>query len=224
MYKDIETDTFQITWIILNAVKSLQSGVDKLALFLKGSKSKLVIPIESKQLFGGLMWHDIPTIKGFVRQLIEMELIRKKTMQGYIYAYPILELTEAGNKVLNEKIKIELQIIKEQKPITVGESEMKTFELFSEGKNIEEIAKERNLAVSTIYTHLSHLIANNFLSSADVVSEEKIKQIEEAYKKFKYEPKLKELKEKLPENISYEEIKCVVAEITKKTGHLEVLK
>ena len=48
-------DTSQIVWIILNAVKNLQSGVDKLALFLKGSKSKLVVPIESKQLFGGLM-------------------------------------------------------------------------------------------------------------------------------------------------------------------------
>ncbi len=62
-------DTSQITWIVLNAVRNLQTGVDKLALFLKGSKSKLVIPIESKQLFGGLMWHDIPTIKGFINQL-----------------------------------------------------------------------------------------------------------------------------------------------------------
>ena len=60
-------ETFQITRIILNAVSNLQTGVDKLALFLKGSKSKLVIPIESKQLFGGLMWHDIPTIKGFIK-------------------------------------------------------------------------------------------------------------------------------------------------------------
>ena len=40
-------DTYQIVWIILNAVKNLQCGVDKLALFLKGSKSKLVVPIES---------------------------------------------------------------------------------------------------------------------------------------------------------------------------------
>ena len=67
--------------------------------------------------------------------------------------------------------------ITEQKPVKVGESEMATFELFSGGKNIEEIAKERNLAVSTIYAHLYHLIANDYLSSTDVVSEEKIKQI-----------------------------------------------
>ena len=208
-------DASQITWIILNAVKNMQLGADKLALFLKGSKSKLVVPIESQQLYGGLMWHDIPTIKGFIKQLIEMELIRRKTVYGYVYNYPILELTEAGKKVLNEKIKIELQIIKEQKPITVGESEEKTFELFSEGKTIEEIAKERNLAVSTINTHFYKLISNNFLSSSDVVPDEKIKQISEVYKQFKNEPRLKELKEKLPESISYEEIRCVVADMNK---------
>ena len=210
MIKDKE-GTSQVTWIILNAVNNMQSGVDKLALFLKGSKSKLVVPIESKQLFGGLMWHDIPTIKGFIKQLIGMELIRRKTVHCFVYAYPILELTEAGKKVLDEKINIELQIIKEQKPITVGESEEKTFELFSEGKTIEEIAKERSLAISTIYTHFYKLISNNFLSSSDVVPDEVIKHVADVYKKFKTEPKLKELKEKMPENISYEELRCVLA-------------
>lgn len=211
-------ETFQITWIILSAVKNMQLGVDKLALFLKGSKSKLVVPVESKQLFGGLMWHDIPTIKGFIKQLVGMELIRRKSIQGYIYDYPVLELTEAGKKVLDEKIKIELQIIKEQKPVKVGESEMATFELFSEGKNVEGIAKERNLSISTIYTHIYHLIANDYLSSSDVVSEEKIKQIIGVYKQFKNEPKLKELKEMLPEDISYDEIRCVTAHFNKLKG------
>ena len=208
-------DNFQVTWIILNAVKNMQLGVDKLALFLKGSKSKLVVPIESKQIFGGLMWHDIPTIKGFIKQLLGMELIRKKKVQGCIYTYSILELTEAGKKVLDDKIKVELQIIKEQKPVTIGESEMATFQLFSEGKSVEEIAEGRNLAISTIYTHFYHLIANDYLSSADIVSEEKIKLITEAYNKFKNEPKLKELKKKLPEEISYEEIMCVIADFKK---------
>ena len=215
MIKDKE-DTSQITWIILNAVKNLQLGVNKLALFLKGSKSKMVMPIESQQLFGGLMWHDIPTITNFIKQLIEIGLIKQKIMQGAVYSYPILELADAGKKVLDEKIKIKLQIIKEQKPVTVGESEEKTFELFGLGKNIEEIAKERNLEISTIYSHLHNLVANNYLSSSDVVPEEKIHRVIEVYNQFKNEPRLKELKEKLPENISYGEIKCVLADLKKK--------
>src|SRR3989338_276936 len=151
----------------------------------------------------------------FIKQLVGMELIKKKIIEGYIYSYPVLELTEAGKKILDEKIKIELQVVKEQRPITVGESEIKTFELFSEGKNAQDIAKERNLAVSTIYTHSYHLIANGYLSSSDVVDEGKIKSIIEVCKQFKNEPRLKELKEKLPENISYGEIRCVVAGINK---------
>ena len=81
MIKDKE-DTSQITWIILNAVKNLQLGATKLALFLKGSKSKMVMPIESQQLFGGLMWNDIPTIAGFIRQLIEIGLIKQRVYSG----------------------------------------------------------------------------------------------------------------------------------------------
>ena len=215
MVKDKE-DTSQITWIILNAVKNLQLGVNKLALFLKVSKSKMVMPIESQQLFGGLMWKDIPTIAGFIKQLIEIGLIKQKIVQGEVYSYPILELADAGKKVLDEKIKIKLQIIKEQKPVTVVESEEKTFELFGLGKNIEEIAKERNLEISTIYSHLHNLVANNYLSISDVVPEEKIQQVIEVYNQFKNEPRLKELKEKLPENISYGEIKCVLADLKKK--------
>ena len=143
------------------------------------------------------MWHDIPTITGFIRQMIEIGLIKRKIMQGAIYSYPVLELADAGKKVLDEKIKIELQIIKEQKPVTVGESENATFELFSQGKSIEEIAKERNLAVSTIYTHLYKLILNNYLSSSDVVPNKVIEQIIETYNQFKIEPRLKQLKENL---------------------------
>lgn len=214
MIKDKE-DTSQIAWIILNAVKNMQVGVDKMALFLKGSKSKLVVPIESQQMFGGLMWHDIPTIKGFIRQLLNTELIRQRVVDYGYYRFPILELTEAGKKVLDEKIKVELQVIKEQKPIRVNESEEKTLEMFNAGRDADEIAKERNLAVSTIYTHFFRLIANKHLSAEDVVSKDVIKKVAEAYAQFREEPRLKELKEKLPEDISYEEIRCVIAGLKK---------
>ena len=105
-----------------------------------------------------------------------------------------------------------MQILKEEKPVNVGETEKKTFELYSKDKSVEEIAIERNLAVSTIYTHMYHLISNGLISVHEVISEEKINQVIEVYNKFKNEPKLKEL---LPETISYEEIRCVIANIKK---------
>ena len=198
-----------ISWIILNAAKNIKVGKYKLAEFLKGSKAKDIANLSSQQGYGGLLWHDIPTIMGFIEQLEEMELLRRLTFHDY---YSALELTDAGNKVLDEKIKIELQIIKKDKPLTVGESEKFTFQTFKSGKAIKEIAKIRNLAVSTIYDHLYRLIANDYLSSSEFISENIIEQVLEAKTKLKKDFKLKEIKEILPEEITYNEIKCVLAD------------
>ena len=95
-------DSDQIVWIILNAAKNIKVGRYKLAEFLKGSKAKDIANLSSQQGYGGLLWHDIPTIIGFIEQLEEMELLRRLTFHDY---YSALELTEAGKKVLDEKMK-----------------------------------------------------------------------------------------------------------------------
>lgn len=202
-------DSDKITWIILNAVKDIKSGKYKLAEFLKGSRAKDIAHLSGRQGYGGLLWHDIPTIMGFIEQLEEMELLRRLTFYDY---YSALELTEAGNKVLDEKIKIELQIIKKEKPTTVGDSEKITLELLKGSKTIEEIAKARNLAVSTIYDHLCSLVANDYLSSSEFIPENIINQILEAKSRLPNAAKLKEIKEMLPEEITYGEIRCVLAD------------
>src|SRR3989338_9744249 len=117
-----ETQMYQVTWITLNAVKHLHVAKIKLAQFLKGSKSKIVKQIENEAVYGGLFWYDIPTITGFIEQLETIGVIHKKAISGSPYNYSIFEITEAGNKVLEEKRQIPLQEIKQVKPITVGES------------------------------------------------------------------------------------------------------
>ena len=200
---------YQVTWIILNSVKTMKVGKFKLADFLKGSKSKDIASLSSQQGYGGLLWYDISTIVGFIGQLEEMELIKRKVIRDY---YSELELSHAGKKVLDEKIKIELQIIKKEKPLTVGGTEKTTFELFKQGKAIEDIAQERNLATTTIYDHLYRLVANDYLSSSEFVQESVVDQILEAKRKFPNSVKLKEIKEILTEEISYNQIKCVLAD------------
>ena len=199
------------TWIILNAVKDTKIGKHKLAEFLKGSKAKDVANLSSQQGYGGLLWHDISTIIEFIEQLEQMGFIKRVRLTIDDY-YSALELTEAGKKVLEEKIKIELQIIKKEKPLTVGDSEQSTLSLFKSGKNIEEIAKVRNLATSTIYDHLYRLVANGYLSSSKFIPENIINQILEAKTKLPNALKLKEIKDMLPESITYNEIRCVLAD------------
>ncbi len=207
-----EFEMYQVTWIILNAVKRLQVGKIKLAQFLKGSKSKDVKSIADKTVYGGLLWYDISTITGFIEQLELIGLIHKKIISGSHYDYSVYELTEAGKKVLEEKKQIALQIIKERKPVVIGDSEKETLNSVHEGKMVSEIANERNLAESTIYTHIFRLIATNCISSKDIISEKIVKQISEVTGNFKDVPSVKEVKELLP-NVSYEEIRCVLADI-----------
>ncbi|MBI2548162.1 helix-turn-helix domain-containing protein [Candidatus Woesearchaeota archaeon] len=208
-----ETQMYQVTWIILNAVKHLHVGKIKLAQFLKGSKSKEVKPISNEVVYGGLMWFDIPTITGFIEQLENMTLIQRKIIQGYSRDYPILELTQAGKLVIDEKKQIPLQIIKQIKPATVGESEKETLKLIQDGKTVSEVAKERNLVESTIYTHIFRLISNDYLACSDVIPKETILMINETAKKLP-SPTVKEVKELLPE-VSYDEIRCVLAALQK---------
>ena len=85
-----------------------------------------------------------------------------------------------------------------------------SFNLFKEGKSVLEIAKERNMAVSTIEGHLAPFVANGELDINEMVSEEKQLLIKEAAKIHGRES-FKTLKDNLPENITYGEIRMVMA-------------
>ena len=202
-------ETYQITWIILKAAENINAGKHKLAEFLKGSKAKDVAYLSSEQGYGGLLWFNIDEIVAFIEQLEEMGIIKRTSLDDY---YSVLELTEAGRKVLDEKIEIQLQFIKKEKPLIVGDTEKVTLELFKKGKSVPEIAYERKLAFSTIFEHMRRLLANGYISSAEFVEQDKIDKILEARGKLKKDFMLREIKEILPDDITYDEIKCVLAD------------
>ena len=202
-------ETYQITWVILKAAENINAGKYKLAEFLKGSKSKDVAHLINQQGYGGLLWLNIETIVAFIEQLEELGFIKRTSIEDY---YSVLGLTEAGRKVLYEKIRIELQIIKKEKPLTVGDTERVTLNMFKKGKSAPEIAYERKLAFSTIFEHMRRLVANDYVSSSEIVEEDKINKILEARGKLKKHFMLREIKEILPDAITYDEIKCVLAD------------
>jgi ATP-dependent DNA helicase RecQ len=85
-----------------------------------------------------------------------------------------------------------------------------SFNLYKEGKSIAEIAAERNLATTTIERHLASFIASKQINIDDLVSAEKQKLIKEAIA-INGRLSTKTLKENLPEDISYGEIRMVMA-------------
>ena len=94
-------------------------------------------------------------------------------------------------------------------------SVQKTLQLFKKGMSIEQIAKERDIRVSTVWSHLANLIEFNQLSLWKVLPEEKIRKILPSI--LSENDQLKEIKQKIQDHsINYDEINCVLAYVKSK--------
>lgn len=91
-----------------------------------------------------------------------------------------------------------------------GDTQAETFRMFKEGKTIAEIAKERNLSVGTIETHLTGFVRWGDLKIDEVVSREKIILIEPVLKEFSGRS-IASVKQQLGDAISFGEIRLVMA-------------
>ena len=102
---------------------------------------------------------------------------------------------------------------KERKPKSTEpkiDSKTVSFELYKAGKNIATIAKERNFATGTIESHLSYFVGTGDLGIDEIVSKEKQTLINDAV--AKHGPlSLTALIDNLPKDISYNEIRMVLA-------------
>jgi hypothetical protein len=87
-----------------------------------------------------------------------------------------------------------------------------SFKIFKNGKSVKEIADERKLTVQTVEGHLAYYILLGEIKISDLVSREKIELIESALKKFQGDS-ITSIKEKLGSNISFGEIKLVLASL-----------
>lgn len=91
-----------------------------------------------------------------------------------------------------------------------GDTQKETLRLFKEGKTIEEIAKLRSMAATTIEGHLATFVAKGQLDVSSFVSADKIKTIVAAAKEldtFNLGP----LKNHLGQDFSYGEIRMAIA-------------
>lgn len=85
-----------------------------------------------------------------------------------------------------------------------------TYRLYKEGLNPAAIAKERNLTVQTIEGHLAYYIEQGEINIEQLVSREKLLRIEPVVKDFE-EGSITPLKEQLGDDITYGEIRMVIA-------------
>ena len=113
--------------------------------------------------------------------------------------------TNMAEKLINPK-----RERKEKSTVAKVDTKAATYDLYKEGKSIEEICKERNLVKVTIEGHLAHYVFTGEINIDDVVSKQKQQQIKDAvviYGSLSH----KTLIENLPADFTYGEIKLVLA-------------
>jgi hypothetical protein len=94
-----------------------------------------------------------------------------------------------------------------------GQTQKLSFEMFRQGKTIEEIAKERSLTVSTIGGHLARFVASGELDIRKIIPEEKLSLITGYYKETET-ASLSEALATLGNSVTYWELRMVYAHIT----------
>jgi ATP-dependent DNA helicase RecQ len=92
------------------------------------------------------------------------------------------------------------------------DTKAETFKLYQEGKTVSDIARQRNLTPQTIENHLSHFVEKGMIKLEDLVTREKIVLIEPVARDFAGGP-ITQIKEKLGSQVSFGEIRLVLASI-----------
>ena len=86
----------------------------------------------------------------------------------------------------------------------------KTLELLEAGKEVSEIARERQLSVQTINSHFAYLIRSGQIELTDVMSPKRISELEQLFEGFEGNS-LNPLKEKLGSKATWDELKLYQA-------------
>ena len=125
---------------------------------------------------------------------------------------------------LSAKAKLLLGTVDTDKPNTKKAKEVKpkvdtklaTFNLYRLGMSIDDIAKRRELTKSTICTHLAHYVGEGAMAISEFVDDKKRQEITRFLMKHPEERKTaSDIKAELSPNISYEDIRFVMAEYYK---------
>ena len=90
-----------------------------------------------------------------------------------------------------------------------------TYKMFCEGKSIADIAKERSVTKGTIENHLAHFVETGELKVDEVVSPQHQKIIRGIIRSFDKAYALSDVKNLLPNDYTYAEIKLVIADTKK---------
>ena len=174
--------------IILDSIRRARVKIGKgtLAKILYGSKANAIqfSGYQTNSYYGTLAVVKRKEIDNLISQLIDLGYI--KVIGG---KYPVLSLTVKGKNALEQKEKItlqkpksfnDIQIKRRKEKLDAGGTVEYTEKLFEDGLSPEQIAEERGLALTTIYSHFLKLIIANRIAMEQAIPPEERLMVEKA--------------------------------------------
>jgi len=156
----------------------------------------------------------IPPYLVFTDATLHEMVAEKPTTENEMRQIPGLgqrKLQLYGELFINEIIGFIQQQIKEGNKVK-GSTYIATYEYYKKGMAVEEIAKQRQLNPTTIYSHLAHLYEKgNNIDILQYISKEELRKIMHAIDIIGITDKLKELYEYLNEETDYYKIRLGIA-------------
>jgi ATP-dependent DNA helicase RecQ len=213
-----ESEDEWIPLVILETVRTLRRplGRDKIAMIVRGSHAQEIVNGgHHRHKFHGKLKHlTLREIGEVIEQLVTRGYL--KTIGG---EYPVAALTPLGEQTLNARAAIALNggttASKEKRAekkamLKAGGTIERTLELAHQGFTVAQIAERRGFAISTIYDHLERLVADGRIAPDRFIELNVREQILAAMKQWDGQW-LSSLKALLPQEISYDQIRFVVA-------------
>ena len=147
-------------------------------------------------------------VRGFLKKADEVEqalIVKLKQIErlqfGDTAFYEGSSFFVADNSFITEKI---------QKKAEKGESHRESLRLYKEGKTIEEIAKERAMAVTTIESHLTSFIPSGEVVITDFLKEDELAEIKKSMDKINT-TQLGPIKSAVDDKFSFGQLRMAVA-------------
>lgn len=228
-----EEETLRVRKILACATRMKgRFGKQMLAAVLRGSAAKNVLQTHLDELstYGLLKNMRQDDILLYIDGLVAARCLRLSPDE-----YPTVSITESGDRVMREQERIALalpqtpeqagavsQFSPSDRPSSGGHAAeqkseptrtmLETYALLREGLSLEEIARKRNCTMATIESHLIDCVRGGHeIDIRQFVSVEERAQIETAIAEHGTE-KLKPIHDSLPDSITYNMIRFIVAE------------
>ena len=188
-------------------INRLKDRVQKAALYFhKDVLENVIIPIELHLE----RFKNKSKVKAYLKKATEIHatLLRLLSKIEQI-RYGDIDLTSGLTFTKVEIPKEEAGKAEKSKP-QKGDTQQLSLILFNKGKSIKEIAAERNLAATTIEGHLTGFILTGELDIIQLVQDSKVQYLLPILKDIDPKTSLSAIKEKLPRECTYMDIKAVL--------------